>query len=337
MTDCVALINSAPNFNVIFDYYTLYQWENGPASLPDLHVYPPDPADRFPTFEDLIYRMIVNAATRVLLVANHGHSDNPVNDDPVGLSVPLTGRNPEIIPNEAVLDLLISLIGKSPTDKDLTNIEKSNFFTVNPGTKWEKKLHLAPGTLKTLHGPLAVLRSRNIQRVDIRACNLGKGSTGRNLLNKLGRVLGAKVITAPDVHMFCGRFAVSQPASSTDYYNRWLAGHRVSTREFVDPGNASNRLAIQKTGSGAIAKFDVLATSRQVSWFPEKYVVPGTPGAGVWGDILLAGMDLPNHTYAVPAENDYVNHITTVNVTAASQSQQLPPTPNIFPPGMGPD
>jgi hypothetical protein len=325
LADCVLLINRGSDFSSALDYYTLFQYEPGPSSMMDLNLYPPDPADRFTTFLGLINRMIANAVTGTLLVLNHGRSDD--DDDPVGLSLPLTDKNPDIIPTIEVLNLLAQLLDEDgdPTDKEFADLEQKNTFTPVRGRNKGKELHLAPGTLKSLYWALLVLRGKHLDRVDIRACNLGRKSIGADLMNGLGRVWGAKVVTAPDAHMFMGRLRVGARPASTKVLSDWVSKRSVATRQFSDPNDASMQLAVNVIGDGLARHIDTIATTTQLGWFVGRgFITTGMTLPPPPTPLPIIGMDMPGHTFALPWENEYVWHLTSVTVSDTPPSLRGP-------------
>jgi hypothetical protein len=320
---CIPLINKGPAFNRVFDYFNLIQWETGPKFLGDLDVEAPDQSDRFTTFLGLLDVLIAHGDTSCFLIVNHGRSD--ATDDPVGLSLPLTDKNPDIIPDLELLNLLGRFIDKNPTDQELSDLEKTESWIPDRGPSAGRDLHLAPGTLRALHARAARLRSEfgGIERIDIRACNLAKTPHGLDVMNSLGRALGCQVVTAPDVHMFCGPVSTGKPVSSAGLA-KWEANRMVNTRQFTNPADPNDQLGIHVIGSGLQRTIESAATAQDLGWFANRFIVSGTTLPPAPAPFPILGIDLPHHSFALPQEDDYRGHIQFVQVSRTPPSAQGP-------------
>jgi hypothetical protein len=298
------LVNSGQHFNLVVEHYRAFNVETGPASGKDLMVYSPVDHSRFGTFLELISSLDRFADKRTVLVVNHGMSDE--HDNPLGLILPLTSHAPTWNPEEYTLGLLADFIGQTPSDSDYAQIERNSSTRTRQGLT----VRMPAGTLKPLDIALRSLRGKNLlQRLELRACNLGGNS---RVMQLLGGVLGVQVIVAPKVHMFYSRLAPPGPLPDDDAgFTRWQRLHPRARVFTEDTLTNPRRVGIQINGRGASRTMDFDTTNIDVKWFVEHFILPNSRyvsrpagrDARV-APLSFSGMDVAG-SFALAQEDDY--------------------------------
>ena len=286
------LVNRDPSFDAIVRHYHDFDLETGEASGMDLMVFSPPDHSRFGTFLELIQNLERRTYAATVVVVNHGMSD--ANDRPLGLLLPLTAQAPAWHPEEYTLGLLADFMGSTPSDADYAGKEQNSLMKTPQG----QERRMPPGTLKPLDLALKSLRSkqRRLQRLELRACNLG---SNRNVMGLLGGLLGIETVVAPDVHMFVVGLLPPGPLPLDDAgFARWQSVH-PRARIFTEQSAANpRRVGIQINGKHAHRTMEFATTNVDVTWFVDRYCCPGgqyfarAPGKGARvAPFSFAGMD----------------------------------------------
>ncbi len=308
--NALMLVFDDRSFDFILDYYRMFPQEVSPVANSNLAVVDASPYARFADFGELVNRMIfhANKGNKNFLVASHGIENNK--QVPIALGMPIDLGTPSVRATDFFFETMEDWRKRGLT-KEQAAEEGKLFFNTAKG-----KVHLPPGVLSRIHGSLINLRKLQLQRVEIRACALGKNAT---MMDNVRTVLGAGTLTAPDVHMFYGgpvSFApLTRPYNAAEFAS-WLTRHQRA-RQFSD-GN--RRFASEVHGQHAARLIFSATTDSSLGWFVDKFIMPGskypsTPsgGAGLPPPFIFAAMDLDpklGKPFALPLESEYAAHIT---------------------------
>jgi hypothetical protein len=299
-----AITSADRAFNPIRTYYRIFPQEICKHDLTLSVTLPVISLQRF-TFLDVINTMIDNAssADRRFLLISHGLMD--AGDFPHGLSIPLTSDT-DMKVHEDILSLLEQMMRGTLSEADQHRQED----TLIPRDRNGRAQRRMPrGTLARLHARLTVLRNIELNRVEIRACNLGLNTSA---LSSLGRVLNTDFIGAPNVHMFYGAAGFGQGFRSRqglDNWHRQHAGARLFERAGTDEA-----ISIRVNGTGPARTTDAGTNSTDPTWFAEEFIMASGSNYRHTGrtptTVPIAGMDeTGTQRFSLPLEAGYESHL----------------------------
>jgi hypothetical protein len=294
------LVNRDRHFDIVDQHYRSFDVEPGPFTGMDLYV---DQSRhlRFGTFLELIQKLD-QANSPTVLVVNHGLSD--ASDNPLGLVLPLSNNAPTWNVEEYTLGLLAKFVSVIPDDDRCEDEEKKSLMN---------GVRMPRGTLKPIGTALQNFRlKRQLKRLELRACNLGRNP---NVMELLGMVLGVQVVVAPKVHMFYMGPGVPLPLPLSDSRFDDFVKRFPRARVFTDTAVPGPKVAIQINGQHSFRTMNFACTGFDIKWFIEKFIcagsgyVPTPPGPGARvASFTFSGADSAG-SFFLPQEKGYESQL----------------------------
>ena len=242
------------------------------------------------------------------LIVVHGLHDTA--DRALGLFIPLASgttvmtyanilKQLLVFLDRDIVDVFGALFNNS--DADMASFEQNTGLVDRSGLT----ITLPSGLASRLVDKMRSLRRLKIRKVEFRACALGNQP---DVMDSVGRCLGARWIYAPDVHMFYVRINVGHVATGA------LLTRFITNRQGARPFSVgADRLAIQVQGAGAQRMTAAMTTSRDLHWFTDSKIWSintYTRGVQQPAPFVMAGMDvgLPLQ-FALPLDPEYSQHL----------------------------
>jgi hypothetical protein len=298
-----AISDGDPRFAPVSEYYRIFPQEitkSGSA----IAITQPVVTIRPSTFQALVYNMGHNSHNeRDVILIVHGHSEENLRPD--GLSVPLNELTNMPTTEQAIGELLNMFEDPSHYEQTAAGAEAAfRTYTLTVHGQ-EAKIHMKPKTLEQVFNVLAMVRFRELNRVEVRACSLGLNDKA---LTDLGRLLGAKSISAPNTHMFYCRVNAGTPVS-VGRFNQWVRSNPTA-RVFHEVNNQDNLFALLIRGTSVHRDSDSETTSKNLGWFFERFVMKGASLSSNTR-FVIAGMDhqSKDKPFVLPLETEYRDHL----------------------------
>ena len=302
-----AITDGRPEFAPVSEYYGFFPQEitKSGACRVALPVISLEPR----TFQGLAYALNTYAYQRndrdAVLVA-HGHTDTQRGAD--GLGLPLNELTTMLATEDAFKDLEQMLNHRS--DYQAIGGAAEAKFRTHTQTSQERTapIQMGAGALEQVFNTLVLVRHREMNRLDIRACNLGLNPTA---LATLGRLLGVKFISAPNTHMFWVRVHAGTRMTGPGF-NQWVRNH-PGARVFRNNDNPDEAFGLRVVGTGPSRNTDAATSATSLGWFFRRFVMKETVFSGNAG-FVVAGMDHDSHDrpFVLPLESEYRAHIVEV-------------------------
>ena len=317
------ITDGRPQFAPVSRYYSTFPQEvtttaSVPVSLPTVEA---DPR----TFQGLVYALNTYAYQRKdndVVIVVHGHMGD---SGPVGLSIPLNERTNLLAVQEAFDDLEEMLNNRLRYQKIGSDDEaklRGMTQTIRGATV---AVRVDAGMLEQVFNVLVMIRYRELCRVEIRACNLG---LNRTVLGTLGRLLGCRFISAPNVHMFYVQVNTGRKMTSQGF-DQWVKNAR-GCRVFQNPLDAGDKLAIRVNGKGPFRSTDAATTSTNLNWFVKGFIKKDSIFSANTS-FVIEGMDheSTDKPFVLPLESEYAGHIVQLgplpSLDAWMKGQDPPP------------
>ena len=306
-------IDGRPDFDYARRYYEMFPREMTKAGNPIPLVLPPLSFDP-DTFQALVYCLAMDSSRRKdkdAVVVTHGLADT--NDNPVGLGLPLNELTNVNAEQDIFYDLDRSLNNRMDYKHVAADAEaERRKYPLEYKNRKPAPVRIEAGALEAVFNVLVQIRYQELNRVELRACSLGKNP---DALKLLGCLLGVKFISAPDSHMFYAR--INPGTSMTPGgFGQWVSNHR-GARVFRNPSDPKDAVGIRILGTGVHRESECATTSKNLNWFFGQFVFrsPGVLGASALATgFVLEGIDhtSPGKPFVLPLEPEFRGHLVEI-------------------------
>jgi hypothetical protein len=324
------LITSGSNeafYRHVRQYYRIFRREPRAPGLPEAHIQAVVPLPDW-NLEALLaktYNVSNQLHDKDVVIVSHAKFDDQGNV--LGLKLPLNSRTAKLPPNSSarvntvglVLNLLEGLLNNPQTATDAALNQMDSATLADPKGR---PIRLPPATFARLFFYFQRLRYLRLNRVEIRACQLGSDP---NLLALFGRCLGCNFISAPDSDVYWGEIDV--PAArlflATPNIGQWVSSpRRPGARAFRNTPLAGSPIrefgmwVVPRPPPSHQADFHYAANTRELGWFADQFFMPGSvlfrpAPAGPFVIPMHAVRDQAN-SFFLPRETGYSQHIVQV-------------------------
>lgn len=238
-----------------------------------------------PDFLSLVTMLDDKKQSSIVLVT-HGTSG--------GFTMPITSES-SVSADTSVLDDILTIVAPTPT----TDIEYRRTIAKGNAKIDDKQLNAIVGRCQSIRSNLA-----NAWELHIRGCNIGKDS---NNLDKIKKLFGCKVVTAPTCAMI---YATFNPFPAPNV-NDWAQSHNPAGRRRTDLKAGSSALIVDMDDLGTTATSQGAIQKRaDLPQFANTVYANTTHGIQPGMGMVLAAM-WEGSTFHLPHESGYTGQLVS--------------------------